>query len=284
MTTTDETALLKAIADHAGEDLPREMYADWLEENGRDVDCPQCSPPRALPPYPWTCPTCSGSGRVPDERAERAAFIKAQLELSRLSECHHPAADEAAPWCRFCIVRRRAADLWDQAAWGWRGGEPRDWFDTLDPHFRPPADAGLPVVVWARGFPARVLLPLRTFRADGVAARIGRTVGLTAVELTDRNPFVLGHYRSSEIDPTTSCFFQWVDHIERSPPVFLNINDHLLTYELIVRLKAEVPPRRVSEPREGLVNVYFESPAQAGEALGRVALAHCRDTAEVGRE
>lgn len=32
-TTTDESALLAAIAAHPDEDTPRLMYADWLDEN-----------------------------------------------------------------------------------------------------------------------------------------------------------------------------------------------------------------------------------------------------------
>ena len=50
--TGDELALLKAVASRPDDDLPRLVYADWLDEHGRGerAEFIRCSrPPRAVP-------------------------------------------------------------------------------------------------------------------------------------------------------------------------------------------------------------------------------------------
>lgn len=63
MTTTTETALLRAIAAHPDEDTPRLMYADWLEEN---------------------------------DQPERAEFIRLQIWISQQQHPH-----DACPGCGY---------------------------------------------------------------------------------------------------------------------------------------------------------------------------------------
>src|SRR5262245_4478035 len=56
MLTTEADALLDAILDDPEDDTPRLVYADWLEEHGDEAD------------------------------ADRAAFIRVQVDLARLGE------------------------------------------------------------------------------------------------------------------------------------------------------------------------------------------------------
>jgi hypothetical protein len=118
-TTRDETEFLAAIARDPDSDMPRLAYADFLQETAGTVPCPRCSehrddpasPPRAEPGYHperdpasgrheggWTnCKTCNGGGprcispgTVPDDRADRAEFIRVQCELARVSGTQDP--------------------------------------------------------------------------------------------------------------------------------------------------------------------------------------------------
>lgn len=88
----DETALLRAIAAHPDEDTPRLAFADYIEERGR---------------------------------AERAAFIRGQIELARLNE-DSPHRREVAFRCRQLLdayeedwLEPRAAFSFD---WNWSRG------------------------------------------------------------------------------------------------------------------------------------------------------------------
>jgi uncharacterized protein (TIGR02996 family) len=98
--TDTETALLAAIAAHPEEDTPRLMLADWLDENVGHSTCPACKGlcgqmrkrytkgAGGAAEYWENCPTCSGSGSgtVPDDRADRAELIRVQVELVKWLE------------------------------------------------------------------------------------------------------------------------------------------------------------------------------------------------------
>jgi uncharacterized protein (TIGR02996 family) len=122
----DHATFLKAIIARPDRDLPRLVYADWLEETAtRDADCPYC----AL--LTGQCARCRsndhGPGSVRDVsngHAERAEFIRVQCELARLNDdsvmCHHPNA-KPGDWCsdsdclkcgRAAALRRRERSLW----------------------------------------------------------------------------------------------------------------------------------------------------------------------------
>jgi uncharacterized protein (TIGR02996 family) len=94
--TDAEQAFLADIRSRPEDDAPRLQYADWLEENGRDVPCVRChgSGVHALskrlgvtqPTWGHECGVCRGSGRVSDGRREQAEFIAVQCELARTPE------------------------------------------------------------------------------------------------------------------------------------------------------------------------------------------------------
>lgn len=116
--TPDERALLGAVLADPRDDLPRLVYADWLEEHTTDRQCWACQgygtlqgsgPDRSNP----TCDVCSGTGRVSNGNSERAEFIRVQVELARIDplKCWHPEGSTAD--CRQCgALRRRERELW----------------------------------------------------------------------------------------------------------------------------------------------------------------------------
>jgi uncharacterized protein (TIGR02996 family) len=98
---TDEHAtFLKAIIARPDLDLPRLVYADWLEGTAGQKPCPAC-PELGYGNEPeWTteiplywCGQCDQATRsVPNGHAERAEFIRVQCELAKTprwesSEC-----------------------------------------------------------------------------------------------------------------------------------------------------------------------------------------------------
>ncbi len=86
---TTEEALWMAIGVNPADSLVRLVFADWLEENAGAVKCkrcdgcdgggcPYCGGDEA--DYHFTCiecPSCSGTGVVPDGRADTAAGLRA---------------------------------------------------------------------------------------------------------------------------------------------------------------------------------------------------------------
>jgi hypothetical protein len=82
------------------------MYADWLDENAGEVPCDRCGgdglhtvivcgKPDNRMKGRRNCAVCSGKGRVPDGRRERAEFIRVQCELAK----------PLAASCRACGTR-----------------------------------------------------------------------------------------------------------------------------------------------------------------------------------
>jgi len=84
---TDEADLLRGVFATPDDDLPRLVYADWLEEHATGP-CERCAGEKFIAldaDGSWqSCPRCNKSGTVPDDRRERAAFIRVQVELARL--------------------------------------------------------------------------------------------------------------------------------------------------------------------------------------------------------
>ncbi len=82
MTSTDEAGFIRAICLDPADDLPRLVYADWLEEQASGEVCPACDG------FPIEddghCFHCSGTGRVSNSNRERAGFIRVQVELAGL--------------------------------------------------------------------------------------------------------------------------------------------------------------------------------------------------------
>jgi uncharacterized protein (TIGR02996 family) len=121
-------ALLAACAASRADDLPRLVYADFLEEWGGghgEMECERCDkgwlPKTGTPDYGMVsrCPACSGSGRVPTGAAERAEFVRVQCELAATVEppAYHPAMAEEecsrhnGTWARIASLRKREREL-----------------------------------------------------------------------------------------------------------------------------------------------------------------------------
>ena len=154
--TADELAFLAAIRAAPEDDVPRLVYADWLEEHQTD-ECSRCAGRGAVgwdyvngvgrPPKVHLCPECSGSGRVPNRYAERAAFIRVQCEYNnrpRSRRDNDPRYMMAPYWQRL-RDRERALFTAHAAAW-WQGervclGEPN-------------SNMVYPRLVVRRGFPS----------------------------------------------------------------------------------------------------------------------------------
>lgn len=96
-----ESAFLAAIIASPKDDDPRLKYADWLDDNARDVTCERCKGYKKRGRvkdfgsygYDWTwekCPSCHGIGVVSDGRRERAEFIRVQCALANLKMAGMP--------------------------------------------------------------------------------------------------------------------------------------------------------------------------------------------------
>lgn len=136
--TTDRAAFLAAIRDRPGDDLPRLVFADWLEEHGE-----------------------------PD----RAEFIRVQCELTALEsaafgpECSWGASCGCSQHERLRCLRKRQRQLWGQL--GPQIIDPQitaalfgNDAVVCTPTYMANANAGVHV---ARGFVARVSGPLAAF-------------------------------------------------------------------------------------------------------------------------
>jgi uncharacterized protein (TIGR02996 family) len=82
--TDDELALLAAVLSDPGDDTPRLVYADWLDENA-DERCHKCDgagtqPCPTTPDFSQTCSACWGKS---SGRRDRAEFIRVQCELAK---------------------------------------------------------------------------------------------------------------------------------------------------------------------------------------------------------
>jgi uncharacterized protein (TIGR02996 family) len=159
-TTADERAFLRAVCDRPDDDLPRLIFADYLDERG-------------------------------DPRGE---FIRVQCELERIAcragygrqvrdPCGFPG------WCRACDLRRRERELLTSHHHVWAAPvaavlgvdvAPVPAYTTWES-----AAVGLP---WAfrRGFAESVALPCAAFLAH--AGALAAACPLAGVTLTDKRP------------------------------------------------------------------------------------------------
>ncbi len=82
----EQAAFLRSICENPADDAPRLIFADWLEERVGDVECSGCVGWSRVKhePHP-KCTICSGTGCISNGFAERAEFIRVQVELARLS-------------------------------------------------------------------------------------------------------------------------------------------------------------------------------------------------------
>lgn len=157
---TTEDALLAAVLANPDDDLPRLVYADWLEEHGEP---------------------------------ERAEFIRVQVELARRSGEVCVACDDGAECeCDIRQLRRRERELIDAHGF--------DWFQTtipgidLIPCLNPTMQPGggmIPATI-RRGFVDEIRCTLADWLSHGSA--IVRKHPVSRVELSDCVPTpVLGN-------------------------------------------------------------------------------------------
>ncbi len=146
---TEHDALLAAVLADPEDDLPRLVYADWLEENGQ---------------------------------GELAEFIRVQCEMGRAPKRHGAGA---FCQCRRCVLYRRECELLDEYAYLWF---PPPLVACLSPagtHFRVPTPGMVGAHV-TRGFAGHIACTLADWLSVGPA--VVRSHPVTSVVLTDREP------------------------------------------------------------------------------------------------
>lgn len=82
----DERALLDTVIAYPADDMPRLVYADYLEETATRSMCEACDGTGEVPTERGRIKVCSACtlGYVSDGRAERAEFIRVQCELASM--------------------------------------------------------------------------------------------------------------------------------------------------------------------------------------------------------
>jgi len=179
---TDEADLLRAVFATPDDDLPRLVYADWLEEHGGTVPCPKCKGTRierrgesvgrefsgfSMEYRSYDCPC--GTGTVPDGRRERAEFIRCQVERAgqRPGEYCVIDGDDGDPTydcdCRRCHLIRRERELLNDWWTKWMP-EPVKAFccTNVSEYIRD----GLPTFTFRRGFVCKVECTIGEFLGE----------------------------------------------------------------------------------------------------------------------
>lgn len=126
---TAEQSLLAAILTDPADDLPRLVYADWLEENAGMRPCRSCGGSGTTGGNGGevgnpACPGCDGYGGLSDGRRERAEFIRVQCELAVLGKSTDIGAG-GRNLDRYHVLWQRERKLWDDHA--------PVWFNKLGP-------------------------------------------------------------------------------------------------------------------------------------------------------
>lgn len=186
----DYLSLYTGVLADPGADLPRLVLADWLDEHAGESECGHCKGQGGWTEYDHDgegrrlrnrvgCPTCDGTGRVPNKFADRAEFIRVQCELATFFM--------RTP--RYLSLEQRAKDLLDSTrVWAVKWPEyrrPSSFSigvpsDCDEPH----ADVN-PWLIFRRGFVDEFRGPLAAFLE--VAPRLAAEFPVTAVTLTDRD-------------------------------------------------------------------------------------------------
>lgn len=175
---TDKEALLAAVVADLDNDLPRLVFADWLDEHAGTSPCVSCKGKGEVPSYTGmyqhgrdTCTSCKGEGLVSDGNAEWAELIRIQCEL---------AVVETTCRCLKCAMKREESTCWPdpRECWELREREKailcnspytfweNEWVTTdfNDAISYPPIKSVCPIVhhrlVVRRGFCDQVISPL----------------------------------------------------------------------------------------------------------------------------
>jgi uncharacterized protein (TIGR02996 family) len=200
---TEEQALVRWILTDPADDLPRLVYADWLDENAKLLSpCPHCGGGR---PGEWMyavnrdgeCATCDGALFQSDGRGKRAAAIRAMVHLVATFADPEP-FDFVARWGThdphyLAACEWLCGGLSDAALMGVVGGHCRG-VEGAYVWNRDASDGdewGLRVM-WERGFVARVECDLATWERHGAA--LVAAFPLEEVRLTADHLYRHGHY------------------------------------------------------------------------------------------
>jgi uncharacterized protein (TIGR02996 family) len=168
---TDGDALHRAILADPADDTARLVYADWLDENARDIDVAIVG---------GMVPHVERVERRSDGRRERAEFIRVQCELAAIGPMD-------AVGGKGVSLRRRERELWLLGSPVVPYGMPTsDWSYHLS-HEAPPFSHS-PMAVVRRGFVDEVRCPAAAFLGGKFARDLFRTHPITRGVLTDREP------------------------------------------------------------------------------------------------
>ena len=210
-TCADEAAFLAAIVADPADDTRRLVLADWLEERGGPGDAARAEFIRvgcesARVPY------CEHAGRV----VNWGTPMRACRDLFPNPHQGNGYGPHCGPCREFVRLRSRERDVrrWALPGWSLIGWE------KVATCYHPAEDgnhvrAGTRLdVVFSRGFPDEVRLVLAAFLAHGPAlARLP----LTAVRLTDREPYYESPIRMGNLTPRAEWDALWIRAGE-SPP------------------------------------------------------------------
>lgn len=159
----EQRALLNAIIANPADDAPRLIYADWLDEHDGQATCQRCNGNAShwIKSEYGICTTCNGSGCVPNLFAERADFIRKQLDLPDVDNC-------------FCGVDGMFSDAHYK-------------FDQRLAYITANGSYIHKRFVYRRGFVYKIACTMDSWLDNG--PEIVRDHPITCVEITDKAPF-----------------------------------------------------------------------------------------------
>jgi len=100
VTHSDCAAFMANIRDKPADDVPRLVYADWLDEHAGSAECPRLMTAVCPRLNGRPCPTCNGRGRVSNGFAELAEFIRLQCERATIARVRAALLDDEIDWSR----------------------------------------------------------------------------------------------------------------------------------------------------------------------------------------
>lgn len=115
MTDDERTieAFWRSISKMPEDGLRRLVFADWLEENPGEIDCRRCNGSGNVQIYTGhgdyrvdDCWGCSGTGRIPDGRAELAEALRATADrVPQFYDCQSEETHESPHWTWWVLFR-----------------------------------------------------------------------------------------------------------------------------------------------------------------------------------
>lgn len=231
--TTDEPLLLRAICEVPDCDTRRLGYADHLDEMATEVECRcQGDPKRNLrfdrKKERWVhgCDWCSGSGRVSDGRAERASFIRVQVELAGQGKCticndhvefYSPDMKGGKQRCWACgELRRRESELLPLCPL---------WFEI-----------GADVTEWSRGFVSGITWNTEQFMRHAAAIFAAQPVeAVTFNDIMPRRsvPFREGDF--TELDASYDLHYEFEGEVGYVPQLLFAVIRQQYQHRIINR-------------------------------------------------